>query len=131
MSVLTRKAWTAWATQLQSPFPAIPPSPKRAINKTETRYIQDWLAPMRAAGAIAQYDFEAIRLRLAPRTTYTPDFAVWLPDGRLELHEIKGGFAREDAMVKLKVAARLYPAVRFVLARWRRGEWLIREVSPA
>ena len=60
------------------------------------------------AGDILSFRYEPIRFNLAPRTSYTPDFLVMLKDGSFEFHETKG-WAREDAMVKLKIAARLYP----------------------
>ena len=58
---------------------------------------------------------EGIGLKLAPSCRYYPDFLVMLPDGRLEVHEVKaraanGSFrAEEDARVKLKVCAEKFP----------------------
>ncbi len=60
------------------------------------------------AGEIAWYRFEGIKLRLADNTFYTPDFAVMLATGEMELHEVKG-FWTDDARVKTKVAADQYP----------------------
>lgn len=47
-------------------------------------------------------------LRLADNTFYSPDFAVMMSDGRMQMHEVKG-FWQDDARVKIKVAADLYP----------------------
>jgi hypothetical protein len=48
-------------------------------------------------------------LRLADKTFYSPDFAVLTKaDGTLEMHEVKG-FWQDDARVKIKVAASIYP----------------------
>jgi len=58
---------------------------------------------------IAWYRFEGIKLRLADNTFYTPDFAVMLANGQLEMHEVKGGCWTDDARVKTKVAADQYP----------------------
>lgn len=54
-------------------------------------------------------------LRLADNTFYTPDFAVMLADGALEMHEVKG-FWTDDGRVQIKIAADLYP-VRFIAVR--------------
>jgi hypothetical protein len=44
---------------------------------------------------------------------YTPDFMVIAEDDVVEFHEVKGGFWRDDAKVKIRVAAELYPMFRF------------------
>ena len=68
------------------------------------------LGMMLAMGEIAWYNFEAITLKLAKDTRYTPDFAVINKNGELEYHEIKG-FLRDDALVKIKVAAEMFPFI--------------------
>lgn len=77
------------------------------MNKTESAYCQH-LEQRKRAGEIAWYRFEGIKLRLADNTFYTPDFAVMLATGEMELHEVKG-FWTDDAGVKTKVAADQYP----------------------
>ncbi len=77
------------------------------LNKTEQAY-QDRLAELKASGAILWYRFEGIKLRLADNTFYTPDFAVMTNSGQMECHEVKG-FWEDDARVKIKVAAEMYP----------------------
>lgn len=84
------------------------------MNKTEQAY-HDRLELLRRAGEIQWFKFEGIKLRLADNTTYTADFAVMAADGTLELHEVKG-FWQDDARVKIKVAAELYP-FRFIAVR--------------
>lgn len=103
------------------------------MNKTEAAY-DKFLAGELAAGRIAWYRFEAIKLRLADRTFLTVDFAVLPVDGGiLELHDAKGSpFAvAEDAKVKMKWAAQDYPFI-FKLAFPRKvkdgGGWDIEEV---
>lgn len=54
---------------------------------------------------------------------YTPDFDVLCPDGTFELHEIKGGFIREAAAVRLSVAARTYPMFRWIRWQLAKGVW--------
>ena len=77
------------------------------MNKTEAEYA-DTLEKKKYIGDILWYKFEGIKFKLADNTTYNPDFAVMLPDGRVQIHEVKG-FWQEDARVKIKVAADMYP----------------------
>ncbi|MBX5001860.1 DUF1064 domain-containing protein [Rhizobium lentis] len=95
-------------------------------NKTEAQY-ETMLEDMRAAGDVLWYRFEGVKLRLADNTFYTPDFAVMRADGLFECHEVKG-FWQDDARVKIKVAAELYP-FRFIAAVPRKkkdgGGWAI------
>lgn len=86
------------------------------MNKTEAAYAE-LLESRRRAGEVAWFKFEGLKLRLADNTFYTPDFAVMLADGRLQVHEVKGMWA-DDARVKIKVAAELYP-FEFVAVRVR------------
>lgn len=78
------------------------------MNKTEAEYEQ-LLKLRQAADEILWYKFEGIKLRLADNTFYSPDFFVMLANGELEAHEVKGGFWTDDARVKTKIAASLYP----------------------
>lgn len=78
-----------------------------AMNKTEAAYAEH-LRLQQIAGAVLWHRFEGVKLRLADNTFYTPDFAVMADDGVLELHEVKG-FWTDDARVKIKVAAEMYP----------------------
>lgn len=82
------------------------------------------------AGEIAWYKFEGIKYRLADNTFYTPDFAVMLANGELQAHEVKGARAiyQDDAKVKVKVAAEIYPiefCVVFPIPKNRGGGWEI------
>lgn len=81
-------------------------------NKLEAAY-EKYLEERKQAGEILWYKFEGIKLRLADNCFYNPDFAVMLKSGEIEIHECKG-FMRDDAAVKIKVAAEEYP-FRFVL----------------
>ena len=95
---------------------------KPKMNSTETRYANMLDLQVRY-GHIKKYRFEAIKLRLADQTTYTPDFQVVTLEGNVEFHEVKGGFIREDAWIKLKIAAELYPEFKFHLWQWIKGQW--------
>ena len=98
------------------------------MNKTEAAY-DAHLALLEHAGEILWRKFEGLKLRLADNTFYTPDFAVLAADGVMECHEVKG-FWEDDARVKIKVAASLYP-FRFKaftpLAKKHGGGWKVEE----
>ncbi len=98
--------------------------PAGTMNKTEKAYA-DHLEMQRRAGEVEWFKFEAIKFRLADSAFYTPDFLVLMSSGFLEAHEVKG-FWEDDARVKIKVAAALYP-LRFkavtAIAKKRGGGW--------
>lgn len=85
-----------------------------AMNKTEAAY-DAYLSQLQRDGHIQWRKFEGLKLRLADNTFYTPDFAVMSADGVIECHEVKGHW-QDDARVKIKVAADLYP-FRFIAVR--------------
>ena len=96
--------------------------PKRGrMNKTEAAYAQH-LHALQLGGKVKGWRFESLTLRLADATRYTPDFLVELFVGPLELHEVKG-FWRDDARVKFKVAAELFPMFRFVAVKRKNRQW--------
>jgi hypothetical protein len=90
------------------------------MNKLESAYA-DHLATRRAVGVVVSFEFEAIKLRLADRTWYTPDFCVVTPD-HVEFHEVKG-FWEDDARVKWKVAAERNPWARWMAFTLVNGTW--------
>lgn len=81
--------------------------PAGTMNKTEAAY-DAHLRLLTHAGEVLWHRFEAIKLRLADNTFYTCDFAVLPASCVLEMHEVKG-FWQDDARVKIKVAASIYP----------------------
>lgn len=94
------------------------------LNKTEQAFF-DWLTV--EAGPLAQVYTQAITLRIANGSRYTPDF-VARAGIRFAAYEVKG-FLRDDAAVKLKVAASLYPWIKFHLVTKRKGGgWDVQEV---
>lgn len=104
-----------------------PQQKKDGMNRLEAEYAQI-LEDRKRKGEIAEWMYDAISLRLARSTFYHPDFLVMLPDGTLEIHETKG-FMRDDAAVKLKTAAALFPFLTFFLVtKPRGGGWSIAEV---
>jgi len=98
------------------------------MNKTETEYYQ-YLKTLEQANEIIWFKFEGLKFKLANNTTYTPDFVVMNKDGLIELHEVKG-YWMDDARVKIKVAADMYP-FKFMAIKKRTkkqgGGWEIEE----
>lgn len=98
------------------------------MNKTEAEYA-GILEVRKRVGEIADYWFECFTFKLAQDCRLTPDFVVMMPDGVLELHEVKG-FWEGDAIVKAKVAAEKFP-FRFIAvskrAKKHGGGWNVRE----
>ena len=56
------------------------------------------------------------------RTWYMPDFIAVDYSGKITAYECKG-FEREDDRLKLKVAAKLYPWIRWVMMKKINGKW--------
>lgn len=94
------------------------------MNKTESKYAA-YLDELKKCGDILDYWFEGLTLKLAANTRYTPDFLVMLPNGALQLHEVKGAIAifRDDAKVKVKVCANMYPFEMLVAYPKKGGGW--------
>ena len=102
-----------------TPAAPIPPEIKKTVgrprheagvmNGMEKKYAA-YLELRRITGEILEWRFEPLKLRLAPKTYYTPDFLLLMPDRRIELHETKG-FMEEDANVKIKVAREMFASI--------------------
>ena len=97
---------------------------EQKLNKTEIAYLE-YLQVLKPQWLGVQ----CIKLKLADNTTYTPDF--WMLDhaGVLHAREVKG-FWRDDARVKIKVAARQYPWARFTAASKTKHGWEHEEIKP-
>lgn len=75
---------------------------------------------------------EGVTLLIGNGVRYTPDFAVFNPGGGLVLYETKG-FMRDDAAVKIKVAATTFPRAEFWLAtacNQSKATWNLERVHP-
>jgi len=107
-------------------------SPDR-MNKLERDYA-GYLEQLKLAKEIQDYRFEPLKLILVHgipgkrnEMSFKADFLVikqnwpyqWF---NFELHEVKG-FLREDAQLKLKMAAELFPWFRFYLIQREKAEW--------
>ena len=98
-------------------------------SKTERTYA-GILELDQADGLIRRWLYEPLRFKLAESeygagAWFCPDFAVWLPDGTMELREIKGGFVREAARVRFLVAKRLYPEFSWKMIQHTKLGWQV------
>lgn len=110
------------------PAVAVPDAPGDGMNRTERAFYDH----VRPSSLVRQIEREPVTFRLAGRTKFTPDFGVWpepASDWRFTLVEVKG-FMRDDAAVKIKVAADLFPQFRWLLVyREKGGDWRVHEVT--
>lgn len=107
-------------------FSVQPTTDEARLNKTE----RGWLAVLRPDPQTVWVGIQNMTLKLADDTRYTPDFFSLNREGRLFAWEVKG-FFRDDAKVKIKVAARAFPWIRFVLVRREKGgAWKTEDVNP-
>lgn len=115
------------ATPLALSLPA--PDLFAGMNGTERRRGIE-LEAMKRDGLIREWRFESVTLKLAPDCRYTPDFYVIDNAGAVTLEETKG-FWRDDAKVKIRVAARLFPEFTFRALRLVKGVWHEEEYRAA
>ena len=99
-------------------------------NKLERDYWEH-LEELRLAGEIIDFRYERIAFILGHDCRFFPDFLVIYPDGRITLHEVKG-FMEEDARVKLKTFASLFPYFPLYLVTRERANarWKVERVKP-
>lgn len=104
-------------------------NPRRAgeMNKTEMA-LYEVLSLQKAAGELVWVEYERVTLKLGPDCRYTPDFDVLTSAGTLMFYDAKGGFIAEDATVKIKTAAELFPFFSFYIAQLTRNGWEFKEV---
>jgi len=141
---LPRKYQDQIAGQLGAPKPAtkapeglkIKQSHKKG-SKLQTDFVAYLTAGVKIPGVIILE--EAINLEIANGCRYRPDAWTvrwYVLNGEpvlsvLEAYEVKGPHAWDDSIVKLKVAARSFPWIKFFLAtrKGRFGEWKIVRVE--
>lgn len=98
------------------------------MNKSEAAYALH-LDILKSQGLVKWWKFEALKLRLADNTFYTPDFAVMPASEVIECHEVKGHWM-DDARAKIKIAAAMYPFRFFaiqLLPKKTGGGWKVEE----
>lgn len=108
----------------------------KGLNKTEAAF-QDHL---KAQYPKEEIHAQSVTFKIGNGVRYTPDFVTfvrWEDQEADECHcsayEVKG-FMRDDAAVKIKVAAHAYPRVAFFLVTKRKaaagGGWSIQRIWP-
>jgi len=98
------------------------------MNKTEAAF-SDYLRVQEIAGVVLCHRFEGVTLKIANDCRYTPDFMAIGVGGEITFFEVKG-FWRDDARVKIKVAARTFPEFRFVAVQRKAQQWVFEEFEP-
>jgi len=91
------------------------------------------LEALKRSGEVLWWSYEPFTISLGASCTYKPDFcALVRKDGHVEIQfiECKGGYAREDAIVKLKAAASAIPWARFILVSGRGKQREVVDVPP-
>jgi hypothetical protein len=120
-------------TNLEKALAALPKAQKRGkygaqpiagvMNKTEARFAAI-LEARKRAGEILDYWYESFNVRLAKKTWFKADFLIMFHSGALEFVDVKGGGpTADDAQVKIKVAAEMYPRFGWVQERFKGGGW--------
>lgn len=87
-----------------------------------------------AITGVLAWAFESVKLRLANGTFYTPDFLVNVErcPMHLQLHEVKGPHAEEDAKIKFKMAAAKFHAFYvFCYITQSGGRWNVEHYVPS
>lgn len=102
-----------------------PSTDEQKLNRTERAY----LAYLRARG-LSWIGVQNITLKLADDCRLTCDFCYINSEGRLTLVDTKGGFWREDAKIKIKVAARQFPFITFIVAHKEKTQWREEVIKP-
>lgn len=98
---------------------------EQKLNKLE----KAWLAQLRLTHPSENIGIQQITLKLAQDTRYTADFTTIDANGQLIFWETKGHM-RDDARVKLFVAARSFRHFRFVLVTRVNGQWVEEQIAP-
>ena len=97
------------------------------------RWEQDWLIHLRSTYPDRVIGVQNMTLKLGHDCRYTPDFTMVEQTGAtgvyVTVYEVKG-WKRDDAMVKLRVAARQFSWMIFILVERKDGAWFETRVHP-
>ncbi len=120
------------APEILEPKLPEPLGPEDQMNGLEASFARDVLRPQEVMGEIRDWCYEPLRFVLSHAikgkrraTTYTPDFLAI--SKKFTIYEIKGHM-EDDAAVKIKVAAELFPWFEWVLVTRKKGEWVFKGV---
>lgn len=87
------------------------PTKRTGMTGTEKAYAA-YLEGQRVLGVVEWFIYEGMKFALGGGAWFCPDFAVMLPSGDIELHEVKG-YWDAAGRLRIKVASERYP-FRFV-----------------
>ena len=94
--------------------------PRGQPNKTEQRFAQDVLEPLKHIGEIIHYWYEPITLRWPDKDRYTPDYVAVKNDGTITCFEVKGSYIfSRDSRVKFKAARRDFAQMGLQFEAWQ------------
>jgi len=93
----------------------------QGMNKLEAAFSEELDLQVQLGALLWRSTHEPMKLRLADKTFYTPDFLALDNGYALIVYDVKGGLFPEHNRVKMKVVAELYP-LRFVIVRRPRVE---------
>lgn len=96
-------------------------APNRSRKKTQAE--SEYELILRLAHPDSKVLYEAIKLRIADRCHYCPDFVVVNPEGWLTFIEVKGPHIWEDSKIKFKAAREMYPWAKFEMHQKRVDGW--------
>lgn len=99
---------------------------KPLLNKLE----QEAMDMLHARFPYSKFQPHAMKLELANGSWYCPDIIEFPKEPPLHIYEVKGKHSWDDAIVKLKVAARTWQEFHWWLM-WKEGEvWKSQRVLP-
>jgi hypothetical protein len=99
-------------------------SGRRGPNKTEAAYRAEVLG---RRGDVVAVQYEPLTLRMANGHRYTPDWVVATTAGRIECHEVKGGYAlpsHQRARLAFDQARIEFPWIVWVWAKKTENGWM-------
>ena len=115
------------STGLGADLPDEKQKQRKAPNRTEREYHDKFLWP-RVVSENATVQYEGIRLYMMNGHSYRGDWALHLPDGSIEIHEVKGSYhlhSHQRARLAFDQARIEWPCIKFVWAEKSKDGWKI------
>lgn len=111
--------------EIATSFKIAPMTVEDDLNKTEAAFLDE----LQSSDKYAAIHTQGLTLLLGANCRYTPDFFTIDKEGKAVAWEVKG-FWRDDARVKIKVAARTYRWIKFIAVQKQKGDWVYEEINP-
>jgi hypothetical protein len=106
-------------------FSVAPCTDEVKLNKTERAR----LTFLREVSGNTCLKSQAVTLKLGDDCRFTPDFSYINAFGRMIFEDVKG-FQRDDALVKIKTAARMFSWATFLIVKKDKAGWQVTEIKP-